>query len=368
MWRIFHGQQWPYYPETGIGVSGDAWVDTGYEHLDRGNPVPGVNTSRKGMVQEGRAVLRFTPTWTGGNWFVQGQTELVGEEDESFSSQPPVAFADDMWIRLGMWKQFDVQVGRFEAWEVYHRGLGLDYYTLEYQGAFNDNSPSPASIYGVTEAMFRPRRLGAGAVHVYPTKWLRFELGARYGYESGSAQLTNTVGARPVGILDFGWLKFKVGVEYLYNEGQGDGAKDHSALVGYGAALQFIFDPWIEFGVNGAREVQHTIAPDGTFSTPSSWAKYSVGAFANARIVENLLVGGGIDYTFLQDQQYDVSLKRDQDYDQWQAFGAVQYWLFKQLFIKGVFGYALADYNPNGMNKTYANKMLSGRLRLEYLF
>src|SRR5262245_46151704 len=33
----FHGLQWPYYPRTGIGVSGYAWVDSGYETIKRGN-------------------------------------------------------------------------------------------------------------------------------------------------------------------------------------------------------------------------------------------------------------------------------------------------------------------------------------------
>src|SRR5262245_40468459 len=32
-----HGMPWPYYQRTGIGVSGYAWVDTGYETVQRGN-------------------------------------------------------------------------------------------------------------------------------------------------------------------------------------------------------------------------------------------------------------------------------------------------------------------------------------------
>src|SRR5215203_4967480 len=31
LWLTFHGLQWPYMPKTGVGVSGYAWVDTGYE-------------------------------------------------------------------------------------------------------------------------------------------------------------------------------------------------------------------------------------------------------------------------------------------------------------------------------------------------
>jgi hypothetical protein len=32
-----HGMQWPYLPRNGIGLSGYAWRDTGYEQIDRGS-------------------------------------------------------------------------------------------------------------------------------------------------------------------------------------------------------------------------------------------------------------------------------------------------------------------------------------------
>ena len=35
LWLTFHGLQWPYMPKTGVGVSGYAWVDTGYEQIRR---------------------------------------------------------------------------------------------------------------------------------------------------------------------------------------------------------------------------------------------------------------------------------------------------------------------------------------------
>src|SRR4051794_15192164 len=37
LWQTFHGLQWPYYPKTGIAVSGYGWIDTGYERVTRGN-------------------------------------------------------------------------------------------------------------------------------------------------------------------------------------------------------------------------------------------------------------------------------------------------------------------------------------------
>jgi hypothetical protein len=49
--------------------------------------------------------------------------------------------------------------GRFEAWEIYHRGMGLDINTQERLGAFDVNS-SPPDIYGATYLFDRPARSG----------------------------------------------------------------------------------------------------------------------------------------------------------------------------------------------------------------
>lgn len=360
LWSTFHGLQWPYYPKTGIGVSGYVWIDTGYEHLQRGDPA---EPSYAYMLQQGRLVLRVTPTWSDGAWFVQGQAEIVGNKDQSV---PPSAVVqtDDVWVRLGKWNTFDIQAGRYEGWEVYHFGMGLDLYTLERQGASDQNPfPFPA-IYGVTYAMYRPDTIGQAALHLYPTEYLRFELGAEYGNTAG----LNGFAGRPVVVFDLGWMKAKAGFEYLQLAQQQDGAKEEKKQFGYGGSLQFIVDPYVEFGLNGARGSVDHVSPDGTHDDRGSYTQSSVGAFLNARIVSNLLVGGGIDYTFLVDQQYDSKLRRFEDFDHWQGFGAVQYKLWDQLFLKAVYGQALANFNPNNGALVYTNEMKSFRLRLSFLF
>src|SRR4051812_8243326 len=66
LWSMFHGLQWPYYPKTGIGVSGYAWIDTSYARFSSDDE----NTKGvKFLRQEGRALLRVTPTWSDGNYF-----------------------------------------------------------------------------------------------------------------------------------------------------------------------------------------------------------------------------------------------------------------------------------------------------------
>jgi hypothetical protein len=353
------GLQFPYYPQTGIAVSGYTWIDTGYEQITRGNPN---EQSIKYFVQQGRLVLRVTPTLSDGHWFAQTQAEFVADEDQS-QSPPLIATVDDLWIKAGRWKVFDVQVGRFEAWEVYHFGMGLDLYTLERNGA-TDQTLSVPEIYGLTYAFYRPLSAGAAAVHLYPTSFLRFELGARFGDEAGQ----NLYGFRPVGVLDLGIVKVKAGAEYVDSKPQAEGVEGELKEQGVGAGVQLILAPYVEGGINAAYGQTRLTNNQGNLDGPGSFDTASLGVFANVRIVENLLAGGGVNYTYLQDEQFDAKLGRDQNFDHWQAFGAIQYVLWNRLYIKDVVGYALADFNVNNGALPFANKMISERLRVEYLF
>lgn len=360
LWMTFNGMQWPYFPKTGIGVSGYVWLDTGYEHIARGSGEP-TDPSITYFVQQGRMVLRLTPTWSNGTWFVQGQSEFVANHDQS-QTQPIQADIDDLWIKFGIWRAFDLQVGRFMGWEIYHFGMGLDLYTLERNGATDQlNLPYPA-IYGVTTEFYYPEAVGQAAVHLYPSPWLRFEWQGRYGNEGG----LNTVGTRPVGIVDLGWLKFKFGGEYQRQAPQTT-SPQLTTDWGFGGALQFVFDPYVEFGLNSAYAQHKEIQANGAEALQGTTSTMSNGIFVNVRLVEDLILGGGVNYTYLQDKLFSLQLGRYEDYDQWQGFVALQYLLLKHLFIKGVAGYALADFNPISP-PTFANRMISGRLRLEYLF
>jgi hypothetical protein len=359
LWATFHGLQWPYYRKSGIGVSGYVWIDTGYEQVEMGDPTV---QDAKYVLQQGRVLLRVTPTYSSGQWFVQGQAELVVNKDQS-SPQPLNADADDVWVRAGMWDGFDLQLGRFEAWEVYHFGMGLDLNTIEREGASYRTDGIP-DIYGVTYAFYRPQNVGQAALHIYPTNYLRFELGSHIGSEDG----LNTVGGRPVGVLDLGWLKFKVGGEYKWGTSQDDGMKTSKTARGAGAAIQFVFDPWVEFGVNGAKGIVDRTSSDGTVDEKGSFDVYSFGGFANVHVVGDLLAGAGANLTKQEDIHYDRTVGDVGHFDHFQTFVALQYIFIKHLYVKLVLAYAKGNVKPTFGEPIFGNEMLSARLRLMYLF
>jgi hypothetical protein len=378
LWLVpdLQGMQWPYYPKTGLGISGSGWVDTGIREFNAGEATatsPGLlSGASKGtqFVQQSRFVLRATPTWAiNDKFFVQAQTEFVAAKiDTSLNS----VFwgADDAWIRFGWWNKFDILLGRFQAWEVYHYGMGLDLYTLERNGANDDSLNAAPQIYGLTYMYLRQDVIGQGAVHLYPTDWLRFEVGFQYG----AANSANQDGVRPVGIAELpighhSVIRFKGGAEFLQQSGVTEGTKTASWSEGAGGSVQAIFDPYVEFGFNGAWGRNDARTSSGQISPTGRNQTYSLGGFANVRIIQDLLVGAGFNYTYFVDSNYQANVKRNDNDDQLQPYGAIQYLLWKHLFIKAVVAYAKADLNPVPMvsKNTFENEMWSARLRLLYL-
>ena len=192
----FHGLQWPQNTRSGVGVSGTFWTDSGYEMIKRDFP----SLPDSGMYfQQGRGQLRVTPAYVRGRFFIQGQVELVGNLCQTANVTNVVCSAgtfttDDLWIRVGEWNRWDLKLGRFEAWEVYHLGMGMDPYTFERLGAGMFGLAGPAnpkleapSLYGVNYLHDRPTdglAVGYAALHLYPTEYLRFELLAKLGTDN----------------------------------------------------------------------------------------------------------------------------------------------------------------------------------------
>jgi hypothetical protein len=386
----FHGLQWPTMAKSGVGVSGWFWVDSGYEQVNREHPRLG-NTVM--WLQQGRGVLRVTPTYTSGKFFIQAQVELVGNQCQqaggtTSSCQTFGTFdTDDLWIRLGHWNIWDFKVGRYEAWEIYHTGMGLDINTMERQGAtmgpiVPGNIAAAPAFYAVNYLHDRPSAgLGVGyaALHWYPTSNLRVEGLGELGTDDSTGAGYVYYGVRPTAILDLGVFKAKVGAEY---EKQAKSTQKYDANTqakvddpekrirkGVGGALQVVLDPWVEFGVNGALGEQARTNYSGNSDGQGTFTTTSVGGFINARLARLLLVGVGVNWTTQTDSYYVNGSSYPDHSAHLQAFGAVQYLLAGQLYARAVFGWSRADFEDSDQSiPIWSNYMYSARIRLMYLY
>jgi hypothetical protein len=368
LWLTMHGQQWPYYPRTGIGVSGYAWIDNSYAKTRIGDPSQPPHLTK--YIQQGRAVLRVTPTYSSGDWFVQGQVELVGSKDQT-QTQPGLAAAadtDDVWVRAGLWKTFDVTAGRFEAFEVYHVGMGLDLNTFERTGAVDSKGPGGVpQIYGATYMFYRPNGPGNVAVHGYFGNFLRVEMLGQWGNDT----FTNTWGARPAAVFDIGIIKLKGAYEYVKGTASdpSPASTNTSKRRGWAASAQLVLAPWVELGLNAGAAIFDSFDLTGLIVNRSGDTS-SFGGFVNARplvFIPNLLLGAGWNYT--KTTTLAESAGRHDSTAHTQSFLAVQYLAGGQLFIKLVAGYARTSYStPAAIMEGYDNDQISVRLRLMYLF
>ena len=378
LWLTFHGLQWPYLPAKSgrdrfvIGLSGWSWLDTAYvKFAPWGQNAQAIAQDQVAYsTQAGRMLLRVTPTYSFADWFVQGQVELVGTENQTIQRfEVGGADTDDLWLRIGQWNKWDFQVGRFEGWEVFHLGMGLDQNTFERQGAVGSSDPQ-FSYYGLTDNQFRPSgAAGDMAVHDYPLPYLRFEaLGTVGSFSSGPV-----VATRPVAILDFGWLKLKGGVEWQRQTAQVTTSQLEITSKGVGGAVQFVFEPHIEFGFNAAQGTVFSIDKQGLENAAGSFTRTSYGWFANVSNGSDrypLLFGLGGLFTRDVDQNNIANPNVVDNYWLWQSFAAVQYVVFQQLYIKLVGSYSRAHWLQASTNPatSYDNDMYSVRLRFSFYF
>ncbi len=380
LWLTFHGLQWPYLPARFgrdrfvVGISGWGWVDTSYEKFAPWGPNPNLESSRVAYwKQQGRMLLRVTPTYSfDEDWFVQGQVELVGTEDQTISrSDVGAADTDDLFLRVGQWNKWDLMIGRFEGWEVFHLGMGLDQNTFERQGASGlGESAYSIGFYGLTDNQFRPQgAAGNLAFHYYPFRFLRFELLGM----AGTLPAEPAVAVRPVAIVDFGWLKLKGGVEWQHITGQSASDQTDVTSKGVGGAVQFVFEPHIEFGLNAAQGTVESVDNLGRRNLLGSLTRTSYGGFmnvSNGSVHHPLLFGVGGVFSRHVDQNAVAIPGVVDDYWLWQSFAAIQYVAFDQLYIKLVGGYSRGHWKTASTNPPleFDDEVYSVRLRFSFYF
>jgi len=379
LWLTFHGKQWPYMPSfTGdkrfvIGLSGWGWIDNSYQKFSPWGDNPNIEKDRvRYWRQQARMLLRVTPTYAlGSGHFIQGQVELVGTGDQTLlRTNIGGQDTDDLYLRVGKWNSWDLMAGRFEGWEVFHLGMGLDFNTFERIGAVGQGaSVYQISFYGVTDNEFRPQgAAGNLAAHYYPFRYLRFEMLGT----SGSLGQNPAYGVRPVAIFDVGWLKLKFATEYQNKRGLAPTDQTDVTSKGIGGAVQFVFDPHIEFGLNAAQGTVLAIDSSGRVSPTGSITRSSIGGFANisnANPRHTVLFGVGSMLTWTEDQNGIAPNPIDKVW-LYQGFAAAQYVFHNAFYIKLVAGYSRGHWSIGSSDPRveHDNEMYSLRLRTSFYF
>lgn len=378
-----HGLQAPYLPALGgpgmrVGVSGSLWSDGSYAFIKSG--LAPDTPSQKRLAMQSRGVLRITPTYsTPSGWFAQAQAEFVALGDQQLDTGTNVmGFTDDAYVRAGKWDLIDIQVGRFQAWEIAnHYGMGLDLNTLERDGAVIDSqTEKPKDAYGLTYFWDRPDgRMGNYAIHVYPVKVLRFELLGQFGAGTNLGQALQT-NSRFSGILDFGIIKLKGGAEFgkaIHQEDDVASQREWSNRYGYGGALQFVLDPYVEAGVAYAIgfETKSNLF-NGKRDDAATNTVTGISGFINARVIDSLVLGVGALQSRWENLAFDLRMGSahygEHDFDrQLQAFGAIQYSFWDVFYLKFVGAYAHWRHQDRA-STPFANKLTSARLRFMVLF
>jgi hypothetical protein len=206
----------------GVGplrLDGYFWTDTG--QMKRTNAREG-QFDQSSYYMQGRFVLGAEYREQLGSFTARARSELIGFVNEFTKSQFE-AHVLDAYAQVGQaW--WDVQVGRFLAWEVYHRGAGIELFTAEEAGALGG-----PPLYWLQLTRGYQNEAGQFAVHVYPWEWLGLEVAGVYGQE----QSQNTLGIRPV--VDFHrWgLQAIAGYEFSQQAGQTEADKVKSRSSGF---------------------------------------------------------------------------------------------------------------------------------------
>ena len=180
---------------------------------------------------------------------------------------------------------------------------------------------------------------------------------------------------RPAAILDLGWLKAKAGWEYGVSSAQTDGDLSHTRNNGFGGALQFVWNPYLEGGINGAIGYLDYWIDTGRPKPENSTTTKSYGGFLNGRVYGPLMVGLGANQTRWNNLRPNVDVPAYKGQTDWsthfQGFAAVQYSFWDKLFLKFVANYARFHYEDIYQQPdphSYTNKEWGGRLRMMYLF
>lgn len=292
------------------GLETDATY-AGYTEQGNVNPKQGFYDMRGRFVVGPTVEHRFGAD---DKWFVAARGELVAWLRERGSYQ---INADDVYGQVGKKGLWDLKLGRFQAWRVYHKGAGFDLYTIEDQGACASLAGGSCSLESGTfgphtyevNANYYREPAGKAAVHIYPAPWAGVELLGLMGNADGPNQL----GGRAAALVHFPYVRASLGAEYRATRPPKENPPacpkcgNVSDTVGFGGGVEVTIKP-VALGVNVAQGKYTSYnTTSGVLDNDASNTRTSLGGYAefdvgSLVIDRNLVLGFGLNRTEVVDK------------------------------------------------------------------
>ena len=328
----------------------------------------------------------------GESFFFEATGQLVGWVKERGGSTYQIN-VDDAWGKFGQEGSWDVQVGRFEAWQVYNKfplrdrdarpevelnesAGAFDLFTLEDTGALCRPPISTGGycvdMYEVNHILLR-EEVGSVAFHAFPHKTLKLELHGKYGEQNGQ---TNHLGGRLAVIfrpVDF--LQLSAGAELrtqnqsspvklanpdgTFTERENGGRLDRR---GAGGGLLVSAGP-VEVALNAAIGLVDFWDQMGVTIADNSPQIVSYGGYGQVTLGP-ITVGGAANNTVRTAPSENLQTHL-------QTAGYVYYPFWDNLSLKLVGTYARGTDDPFILRDTRVpptNDFVGARLRLKYVF
>ncbi len=331
-------------PTVPIRFANYVWMDTGY--MKQSNQQVGSYDKDVNYAQ-GRLVLGVSYRRDMGPLFAEARAQFVALDNEFTKSQYE-PHTQDAFVRVGG-RIWDLQIGRFLAWEPYYRGNGIDRFTAEENGALGG-----PSMYRLDYALGYKDEAGQAAFHLYPADWIAFELGAVYGQESSQ----NNLGVRPVlAVRRFGFLLMG-GWEYVKQKPQDDSNKVKQNENGFAGRLAYTL-AGTTLGVNLSHVSVDSWQIDGQVNAAQTFDKTTVGGYIESDFWRNV-IGAGYHYTTADNQKGETNAHH-------QAFVSYGFRLpVPGLMVSGVLGFARAALEDADAKSSWENDVTSFRVRVRY--
>lgn len=349
-------------------VFGAIWIDSGY--IDRTDERPG-GFDFNAPYMQGRFVLgaQYYQEFKEKN-FVLVRAAFIGFVNEFTNAQFEPRM-EDVYIMVGQ-KWWDIQIGRYLAWEVYYRGQGIELFTAEEAGALGG-----PPIYWLQVTRGYRDESGQMAVHFYP--WGAGCQGARrymglcrdgtFGIEVssvyGQENNQNNYGLRPAIDLQYRGLQLMAGYEFLKLSPQTEASQARSTFHGWAARLQYARDLF-SIGAEYSWSKQDRIDAQDQVDAERTLDPWStVGGYLNFR---KGIHWPGIGYHYTSEKNSQLASNGQQE-ERTQHQGFVSYLIklpVKGLALKFVYGFGVADLQDVDTNSQFRNVMQSGRIRIVY--